>query len=686
MPNNWVAPVAGSAHSLTHDPKAAKRSPEEHRHAHGSDGATTKEWLPPNGSGWHGRAASDPFLNNAHTRGLAHVKRADWASWTTPESKRQGIATLHFVFAYQYVMVGIVGVLTIRNIVHYIKRRYRKFSLSLEKNGSLTTEKLMKAETENAIVTVWAVFDKWTYYPLTSKWWGGLENPLQVFIFWLAFSLNVAFILAVDTDFRGVQDVVWNKIHVVALRCGFMSMAQMPAIFALTGRNSLIQSLTGIEYQHLRFVHKLLACWCGLLGLIHTCNATMAHLVWYGGKGVHHLYNDYLGKTGIIMLVGFFCLSVFSIRRIRMNYYELFLTMHVTGATMMIVGIRYHVPLLKIWCYVPVAFWAYERLTRILQLVSIHLLIRLQFRPPLVQAHATLIEGAIVLRVPFKGKWSAGQHAYVSFWDSAFLRTPYIYGQTHPFSIANVPGSTEIVSDGTYEMVFVMRTREGMTNIVQQKLEASTNGAMPLWVMVEGPYGGSIDTEQFQEILLVAGGSGITHVSSMLGNIIHKARTTHSRVKKVKLVWTVQTVEQSIWECSELLIAIKKAADAGIEFQIELFVTRGMFGSTISRTDTIDSTKKERLGLEVHEVPERRRSSAAELDAMMAENPYSNALHITPGRPHLDMLIPAFVAGAHGKSLVAACGPGPMSNEVKYQVCRLMTTYPVQMEIALFEC
>lgn len=34
-------------------------------------------------------------------------------------------------------------------------------------------------------------------------------------------------------------------------------MAQMPAIFALTGRNSVVQFLTGIEYQHLRFVHKV---------------------------------------------------------------------------------------------------------------------------------------------------------------------------------------------------------------------------------------------------------------------------------------------------------------------------------------------------------------------------------------------------------------------------------------------
>ena len=169
-------------------------------------------------------------------------------------------------------------------------------------------------------------------------------------------------------------------------------------------------------------------------------------------------------------------------------------------------------PTLALYTWIAIGFWIYERITRILQLFMTRLF---RFRAPLVQARAVLIEGAIVLRVPFKGTWKPGQHAYLSFWDSAFIRTPHMFCQQHPFSIANVPGASEVDATGKiHEMMFVLKTRDGMTSILERKLQTSNTGMMPLWVAVEGPYGGSVDTEQFDEILLVAGGSGITHCTS----------------------------------------------------------------------------------------------------------------------------------------------------------------------------
>lgn len=90
-----------------------------------------------------------------------------------------------------------------------------------------------------------------------------------------------------------------------------------------------------------------------------------------------------------------------------------------------------------------------------------------------------------------------------------------MFCQQHPFSIANVPGSSEVDASGkVHEMMFVLKSRDGMTGILERKLQTSNTGMMPLWVAVEGPYGSSVDAEQFDEILLVAGGSGITHCTS----------------------------------------------------------------------------------------------------------------------------------------------------------------------------
>lgn len=63
-------------------------------------------------------------------------------------------------------------------------------------------------------------------------------------------------------------------------------------------------------------------------------------------------------------------------------------------------------------------------------------------------------------------------------------------------------------------MLFVMRTRKGMTKTLAERLAASNSGSADLWMTVEGPYGGSIDTEQFHEVLLIAGGAGISHCMS----------------------------------------------------------------------------------------------------------------------------------------------------------------------------
>lgn len=73
---------------------------------------------------------------------------------------------------------------------------------------------------------------------------------------------------------------------------------------------------------------------------------------------------------------------------------------------------RVDVPALSVWLYVPVGFWVFERLARMVQLVSISLLTKLEFRSPLIKARATLIEGAVVLRVPFKGKWEGEEELF----------------------------------------------------------------------------------------------------------------------------------------------------------------------------------------------------------------------------------------------------------------------------------
>ncbi|GAA5825973.1 hypothetical protein JCM11251_000072 [Rhodosporidiobolus azoricus] len=620
------------------------------------------------------------------TPGLSHVKRA--AVNTAHETVRQQRANYQFAAAYQYIIVAVVGLLMIRYIAILIARRNRAWRLVLQKLNALQMEKLGKPKGMQPLGhrASWsAKVDAWVFLPLRSKWALGLENPLQVFIVVASFAINTGFVLGVTMDYDGPQNSTWNTIHVVALRCGWMSMAQLPALIAFTGRNSLVNFLTGIEYNHLRFFHKLLAVWMLVLGLIHTIDASVAQLKYFHGAGVEELYlHNYLGQTGIAMLVGLFLTCFFAWSPIRKRLYELFLIAHVVGAIMIMVGIIYHVPSLAVWLYVPLGFYIFERVARALQLMSISMLARLQFRSPLIKARATLIEGAVVLRVPYKGEWTAGQHAYLSFWDPSLIRTPHVYFQSHPFSIANVPSlDPDGSSNGTHDMLFVMRTRDGLTKTLASRLAASSTGSADLWMTVEGPYGGSTDTEQFHEILLICGGSGISHIMSMLADILYKAKTSYSRATRVRVVWGVQNIEQSIWCLTELLNSAKTAFEAGVELQIELYVTRGMAAPS---PETVDLMTKE-LPAPPH-LDTRRHSQmpAEEWDQMEKESPVADALTIIGGRPPLEALVPKFIANADGKTLVVVCGPAPMANSVRWEVTKLFSAYPCQLEVALFEC
>lgn len=175
----------------------------------------------------------------------------------------------------------------------------------------------------------------------------------------------------------------------------------------------------------------------------------------------------------------------------------------------MLIGLFYHIPALREWVWAPIGIWAFERTARLLQLVSIHLLARLNLRSPLRKANAALVDGAIILRVPFKGSWTSGQHAYLSFPGLAI-------GQSHPFSIANVPSELNATGEAdTHEMLFVMGVRGGVTATIAAYLDGFSSKSAELTVAVEGPYaGGESDVKHYEDILFVGGGTGITHLSS----------------------------------------------------------------------------------------------------------------------------------------------------------------------------
>jgi len=178
---------------------------------------------------------------------------------------------------------------------------------------------------------------------------------------------------------------------------------------------------------------------------------------------------------------------------------------------------------------------------------------RRSLRSPVTVATASVVNGAILLSVPFPAHtWSEGQHVYISFMSLSILSK----FQSHPFSIANAPHTGDDAT--TSNLQLILRTKGGVTKTLARYInQHAVDGIATLKVVVEGPYGhGSTASVagDFETVLLFAGGSGITHPASVLDALTQLISHQKIRTSSAHLVWAVQHLGASQSHFSILLI------------------------------------------------------------------------------------------------------------------------------------
>lgn len=91
------------------------------------------------------------------------------------------------------------------------------------------------------------------------------------------------------------------------------------------------------------------------------------------------------------------------------------------------------------------------------------------------------------------------------------------------------------------EMIFVLKVRNGMTLTLSKFLEKK-GGEINLLISVEGPYGRSEKNKECDDVLLIAGGSGIAHILSKLAQVIKDCEEDQEIKRSLKLVWVFQYI------------------------------------------------------------------------------------------------------------------------------------------------
>jgi predicted ferric reductase len=242
--------------------------------------------------------------------------------------------------------------------------------------------------------------------------------------------------------------------------------------------------------------------------------------------------------------------------------YELFVALHMPVAVLFVAMLFWHCNnYLTSWSYLwaTVAIWLSCYVARLFKLNWTYPW-RMSWLIGDEAAVTLLAEDAVRVTIPTEVRWKPGQFVY--------LRIPAIsVFENHPFTIASLCSDDFPSEYGERyrDLVLVFKPFGGFTRKVLNK--ALAKGPMHTYrAFLDGPYGGmqrSLDS--FDNVVLIAGGSGITALVSHVLDLVKRMRDGKATTKKVQIIWAVKRLEAMEWFKEELRICREYAPPGSVE-------------------------------------------------------------------------------------------------------------------------
>ncbi|TEB36637.1 hypothetical protein FA13DRAFT_1762022 [Coprinellus micaceus] len=312
------------------------------------------------------------------------------------------------------------------------------------------------------------------------------------------------------------------------VRPGWLAVSQLPLVFALGQKSSILGSLLGYGYEALNYIHRYVGRVIVLASNIHS----LYYIYKWTANGT------FLAKLaipkffwGFVFLIAMDVMFVFSIEYFRRKTYQLFFWSHTIGTIAMIPGGILHYPVIRPYMITCAVLYGVDRLLR-------------AFKSSITTATLTNLPkmDMAYIEVPtIKSGWRAGQHVRLRVLSSGMGL--FGWTESHPFTIASASGANDGLvllckkaGDWTSKLVDLAKELDG------QSSEGQGQGKVKVWI--EGPFGGSrMVFTGFSAAVLVVGGSGITFGLSMMEGVLAKDRNGESRLRYLELVWLVQDPE-----------------------------------------------------------------------------------------------------------------------------------------------
>ncbi|KAL4787603.1 ferric reductase like transmembrane component-domain-containing protein [Aspergillus varians] len=488
----------------------------------------------------------------------------------------------------------------------------------------------------------------------------------------------------------------------IATRAGWMAVALLPFVLALSAKANLISALTGVPHEKLQVFHHWTSYAMFVLALVHTF-PFIVYNISIGGM-MSKWDTSMFYWTGVATLLPQTWLTFMSLPSIRNRYYEFFKASHFIIALLFILFFFFH-------CNFRLSSW-YPSLPQpssnqttnkkkrdyFIAAGSLYLLSLLSslVRTHLINGRHTarvslLPSGLLQIKIPTILNWTPGQHIFLRF-SSPRTGIALQSLTSHPFTICSTSRNI-LESKKANEMVFYVKPKRGITGRLAKMASRSPDSTHA--VLVEGPYGGIEPSvvDRSDVVVIISGGSGggfsLPVFETALQQLRHKhvdlsgdgekevGSSTRTSMSTIKVVFATQSVGVARWYREEIenlraIYGVESDEDSskfGIDIDVSIHVTSPSSSSFSSSSDQDPATTTAAdIENKTPAAPSQaiEPHSSSEALSHTAPNGKSSRNAFFKGRPDLPRVIATAAEFGAGKRVaVFVCGPASMLHDVR---------------------
>ncbi|RKO96054.1 hypothetical protein CAUPRSCDRAFT_12244, partial [Caulochytrium protostelioides] len=376
----------------------------------------------------------------------------------------------------------------------------------------------------------------------------------------------------------------------LALRSGVMAIALLPVSMIVGLKITPVPWLTGLSYAELNVYHRWFSRVMLFLSVVHT----VPFVIQYGQQSFlstwYHVSAHYIVWTGIASLALLIWIVFSSFLPLRNRAYEFFVVQHILTSVLFVFFMYLHCGLLmdsRKYVSATICIWAGSVAAR----TFMHTIPRLirgerKFRraayPSLVEA----LPGLVRITVPVGRDvlWHPGQHVFLR-WGG--LKNAH---QNHPYSVVNAK------LDPSDAMVLLVKVEQGISRSLHDEVQRhcvsygpddslltaheSEFPSITKLMIVDGPYGAAFPYRMYDQLVLLAGGSGAASIiAPFQAWCAHQAANLAiGRLQdvppRVTMLWAIRDPNHRVWYEPLLRDAYDQCVSLGIEVDVHIYVTR----------------------------------------------------------------------------------------------------------------